>query len=103
MWKRVRVYNNIPAGKHKLGVQCRTSSGAAFGRAVAGTAFEDELGSLKPIQVIGLVQQLPFAKADLVRKVFRDLLHLDFKMKTSSVNPELGLEIAAARPVAREV
>jgi cysteine-rich repeat protein len=34
MWKRVRVYNNIPAGKHKLGVQCRTSSGAVtVGRA----------------------------------------------------------------------
>ncbi len=28
MWRRVRVYNNIPAGKHKLGVQCRTSAGS---------------------------------------------------------------------------
>jgi len=27
MWKKVRVYNNIPAGPHKLGVQCRTSAG----------------------------------------------------------------------------
>lgn len=77
--------------------------GAAFVRAVAGTAFEDDLGSLKPIQVLGLAQQLPFAKPDLVRRVFRDLVQLDFKMKTSSVNPELGLEIAAARPVAQGV
>jgi DNA polymerase III delta subunit len=75
--------------------------GAAFSRAVTGSAFEDELGGLKPIQVIGIVQQLPFAQPELVRRVFRDLLHLDFRMKTSSVNPELGLEIAAARPVAR--
>lgn len=74
---------------------------AAFTRAVAGSAFEDELGSLKPIQVTGIVQQLPGAQPELVRRVFRDLLHLDFKMKTSAVDPELGLEIAAARPVAR--
>lgn len=77
--------------------------GAAFVRAVAGSPFEGELGGLKPIQVVGIVQQLPFAKPELVRRVFRELLHLDFRMKTSSVNPELGLEIAAARPVAREV
>jgi DNA polymerase III delta subunit len=75
--------------------------GAAFSRAVAGTAFEDELGALKPIQVTGIVQQLPGAQPELVRRVFRDLLQLDFKMKTSAVDPELGLEIAAARPVAR--
>ena len=75
----------------------------ALASAVRGTAFEDELGSLKPMQAFGLAQQLPFAKPDLVRRVFRDLVQLDFRMKTSTVNPELGLEIAAARPVAREV
>jgi DNA polymerase III delta subunit len=75
--------------------------GAAFTRAVSGSPFEDELGSLKPIQVVGIVQQLPGAQAELVRKVFRELLTLDFKMKTSSADPELGLEIAAARPVAK--
>lgn len=74
---------------------------AAFARAVCGSPFEDELGSLKPIQVTGIVQQLPGAQPELVRRVFRDLLQLDFKMKTSAVDPELGLEIAAARPVAR--
>jgi cysteine-rich repeat protein len=33
MWRRVRAYNNIPAGSHKLGVQCLTNAGAlAVGR-----------------------------------------------------------------------
>jgi len=27
IWRRVRVYNNIPAGPHTVGVQCRTSAG----------------------------------------------------------------------------
>ena len=34
IWRRVRVYYNIPEGPHTLGVQCRTSSGSlAVGRA----------------------------------------------------------------------
>lgn len=34
MWNRVRVYYDIPAGDHTLGVECRTSSGSvSVGRA----------------------------------------------------------------------
>ena len=34
LWKRMRVYYDIPAGDHTLGVQCRTSAGeVAVGRA----------------------------------------------------------------------
>jgi DNA polymerase III delta subunit len=73
---------------------------AAFKRAVLGCAFARELGELKPMAVAGLAARLPKVSAAEVRRVFAELLRLDFGMKTSSVDPELALEMIAARPLA---
>jgi len=73
---------------------------SAFREAVEGSAFSEELAALKPMAVLGLASQLPRAKAPSVRALFRDLMILDFKMKTSAVDPELALEMIAVRPLA---
>jgi DNA polymerase III delta subunit len=71
---------------------------AAFHEAVEGTPFSEELLALKPMAVLALASQLVKTNARSVRELFRDLLVVDFKMKTSSMAPELALEMIAARP-----
>ncbi|MBI4861274.1 MAG: hypothetical protein HY815_13610 [Candidatus Riflebacteria bacterium] len=73
----------------------------ALKRAVEGSPFEEELGGLKPMAATGLAAQLLGASGPLVRTIFKELLRLDFKMKTSGADPEVALEMLAALPLAR--
>jgi hypothetical protein len=39
LWDRVRIYENVPAGTHTIGLQCRTDSGTLLvGRVDSGSA-----------------------------------------------------------------
>jgi DNA polymerase III delta subunit len=71
----------------------------ALKRAVSGTAFEDELSELKPMPAMSLARQLAAVPAATACRTFRELLRLDFRMKTSSVDPEIALEVVAARSI----
>src|SRR5690606_38471166 len=92
-WRRVRVYNNIPAGPHKLGVQCRTSAGSLNVGRPESTAViitrEDDGVKNKVYQQVGLVGTTMGVSPQMLKAAGTDLT-----FDTTGVDIEVAFSIS---------